>query len=83
MLVLREGATADHPSWALVLYTRAAVIASNLMFLVVLALVILVCKAGPPLGMGELIVHFWMFMFFMSSGILIVSLPVRRLETGR
>ena len=40
LLLLREGANTDHPLWALVLYTRAAVFASSLMLLAVLALVI-------------------------------------------
>ena len=62
MLVLRERANTDHPSWALVFYTRAAVFACNLMFVVVLGPCYWLCKVGrlgPPRGME------WLFM---SSG---------------
>ena len=53
LLVLREGANTDHPSWALVLYTRAVVISSNLMVFSSFWPLLLVCKAGPPLDMAH------------------------------
>ena len=53
LLVLREGANTDHPSWTLPLYARAAVFASNLMFVGVLGPCYWLCKAGPPLSIEE------------------------------
>ena len=65
--MLREGANTDHPSWALVLYTRAAIISSTLMIFSSFWPLLLVCKVGPPLDMGECTLLD--VIFYMSSGI--------------